>query len=64
MTLISMLIAICVLAVIGWVAYWIITKFFPEPLRTPALAVVGLILLIILLVAIFPDVGAYRVWGR
>jgi hypothetical protein len=62
MTLISALILLCVLFVIGFVAYWIITKFFPEPIRTPALIVVGIILLGILLVQFFPGAANYRIW--
>lgn len=55
MTVVDLLIALFVLFIIGFVAYWIITKFLPEPMRTPALAVVGLLLLIVLLVRFFPQ---------
>lgn len=42
-------IAILVLFIVGYGAYVVITKFMPEPLRTPVLAIVGVILLIIIL---------------
>lgn len=44
-----MLIDIIVLIVIGLIAYWIITKFFPEPAKMIALCVVGVVLLLWLL---------------
>lgn len=62
MTLINVLIALGILVVVGFVAYWIITKFLPEPMRTPALAITGIVLLVILLIAFFPGAGNYRVW--
>lgn len=55
MTLVELLIALFIIFIIGFVAYWIINKFLPEPMRTPALAVVGLVLLILLLVRFFPS---------
>lgn len=62
MTLISALILLVVLVVIGYVAYWIITKFFPEPIRNIALIVVGVLLLIVLLVQFFPGAANFHVW--
>lgn len=44
-----MLIDIIILVIIGVIAYWIITTFFPEPIRMIALVVVGLGLLLWLL---------------
>lgn len=44
-----MLIDLLILVLVGIVAYWVITKFFPAPATTIALAVVGIILLIWLL---------------
>lgn len=44
-----MLIDILVIVIIGIVAYWVITKFFPAPFTTVALAIVGIILLLALL---------------
>lgn len=54
MTVVELLIALFVLFLIAFIAYWIITKFLPEPMRTPALAIVGLILLIVLILRFFP----------
>ena len=51
-TLIAVLIWAVVVFVIAWVAYYIITTFFPEPIRTPALLVIGVLLLLIVLYAI------------
>ncbi len=62
MTLIDVLIVLGIILVVGCAAYWIITKFLPEPIRTPALAITGVLLLIFLLFAFFPGAGAYHVW--
>lgn len=62
MTLLNLIIVLAVLCIVGYVAYWIITKFFAPPFQMPALAVVGLILLIVLLTQFFPEAGGYRVW--
>ena len=43
---------IVVLFAIGWVAKWVIDSFFPEPVRTPALLLVGVLLLIIVVMMI------------
>lgn len=51
-----MLIDIIILVIFGLIAYWIVTKFFPEPIQMVALAIVGLILLLGLL-KIFGVVG-------
>lgn len=51
-SLIAILIWAVVLFIVAWIAYYVITTFMPEPLRTPLLAVVGLLLLIIILYAI------------
>lgn len=47
--MVNLLIWLVILAVIAYVAYHIITTFLPEPVRTPALAIVGLILPILLI---------------
>lgn len=60
-TLISVLIWAIVIFVIAWVAYYIITTFFPEPIRTPALLVVGVLLLLVVLYAIMGAGGLPRV---
>ncbi len=49
MSVTSLLIAILLLFLVGYGAYIVITKFMPEPLRTPVLAIVGVILLIVIL---------------
>ena len=49
MTLMNSLVFILVLALVAWLAWWIITHFFPAPARTPVLLIVGVILLLILL---------------
>lgn len=63
MTLVAFLIFIVCFAIVAYVAYWVITKFFPEPARMPALAVVGLLLLIVLLVQFVPAAAQYRIWN-
>ena len=60
MTVISAIIALVVFAIFAYLAYWIITKFLPPPAQMPALAIVGVVLLIILLVQFVPEVGNYR----
>jgi DMSO reductase anchor subunit len=61
--LITLVITLLVIFVLGCAAYWIITKFFKDPqVQTIALVIVGVILLIVLLVAVFPGAGNYRVW--
>ncbi len=62
MTLISFLIFIVCFAVVAYVAYWFITKFFPAPAQMPALAIVGIILLIVLLAQFVPEAANYRIW--
>ena len=56
MTLMGFLLVILVVAVVAFLAHWIITQYFAEPLKTPALLVVGVILLIVLLSQFF-DLG-------
>lgn len=63
MSLASVLIFLVVFAVAAYLAYYIITSFFPEPARTPALAVVGLVLLLVLIWQFFPGMGDIRI-GR
>lgn len=62
MTLISFLIFIVCFAIVAYVAYWIIQRFFPAPAQMPALAVVGLLLLIVLLAQFVPEAANFRVW--
>jgi hypothetical protein len=56
------LIGIIIFLAVAFFAYWIITHFFPEPMRTPALVVMGVILLIILITQFVPDIGNYHIW--
>lgn len=62
MTLINFLIFIVCFAVVAYVAFWLISKFFPAPAQMPALAVVGLLLLIVLLAQFVPEAANYRIW--
>ena len=57
------LIGIIIFLVVAFLAYWIITHFFPEPAKTPALFIMGAILLIILVSQFFPEIANFRV-GR
>lgn len=49
MSVTALLITILLLFIVGYGAYIVITRFMPEPMRTPILAIVGVILLIIIL---------------
>lgn len=60
MTLSSLLIFLVIFAVVAYLAYWVITKFIPAPAQTPALAVVGIVLLLVLLAQFVPEWGSYR----
>jgi hypothetical protein len=62
MTLIQIIIFLVGFAIAAYLAYWVITKFFPAPAQMPILAIVGVILLLALLYALFPDAGNMRVW--
>lgn len=50
-TLIWIIIVLAVLAGFAWLAKWVIENFFPEPMRTPALILIGVVLLIFLIIA-------------
>jgi hypothetical protein len=54
MTLIQLIVLLVVLVVVGSAAFWIINKFIAEPIRMPALLIVGVILLLILLSQLQP----------
>lgn len=62
MTLIDLLILLCIVVGIGWVAHWLITTFFPEPIRMIALMVVGVLLLIFLLSQFSPVSSGFHVY--
>lgn len=48
MDLIGFLLGLVVVVVLAYVAKYLIDMFFPEPIRMPALLVVGIILLLLL----------------
>lgn len=62
MTLAAMLLLLLFILVLGCAAFWIINKFMPEPMRTPALAIVGVLLLLLLLTQAWPEAANYRLW--
>jgi hypothetical protein len=62
MTILEVLLLLVVIFGVGLVAYWIIRKFIPAEAQTVALAIVGVLLLVVLLVAFFPGAGSYRIW--
>jgi hypothetical protein len=62
MTLVQLIVLLVVLVVVGSAAYWIINKFISEPIRMPALLIVGVILLLILLSQFLPGVANYKLW--
>jgi hypothetical protein len=62
MTLIQIIIFLVGFAIAAYLAYWVITKFFPAPAQMPILAIVGVLLLLALIYAFFPDAGNMRVW--
>lgn len=64
MTIIDLLILAVIVGVIGYLAHWIITTFFPAPVQMPALLIVGLLLLIFLLGQFsgYNDLHLYRRW--
>jgi glucan phosphoethanolaminetransferase (alkaline phosphatase superfamily) len=45
----TLLLWIVVIFAIGWLAHWVISSFLPEPVRTPAMLLVGVVLLIIVI---------------
>jgi len=59
-TVINVLLWVVIIFVIGWVAHWVITTFLPEPIRTPALLIVGVLLLIVILVALLKGLPGGR----
>ncbi|MDO8703306.1 MAG: hypothetical protein Q7J84_00020 [Sulfuricaulis sp.] len=64
MTLIDLLILAVVVGVIGYLAHWLITSFFPAPVQMPALLIVGVLLLLFLLAQFSgpADMHLYRRW--
>jgi len=62
MTILGLLVLALGVICVGCLAYWVITKFFPEPARMIALAIVGVLLLLVLLYAFFPGAVNQKVW--
>lgn len=49
MSITAILIFLLIFFGIAYLAYWVITKFLPEPMKVIALAITGVLLLIVLL---------------
>jgi len=62
MTIIGLLLLVLGVVVVGSLLYWVITKFFEPPVRTVALAIVGVLLLLVLIYAFFPGAVSQRIW--
>ena len=57
----SVIIFIVCLVVFALLAYWIVVKFFPEPAKMVALAIVGVICLLALIYKFAPAVMHYKI---
>ncbi len=62
MTLTAALLVLAGIAILGFVGHWIISSFFPDPLRSTALVIFGVLLLVLLISQFFPSVSVYRLW--
>ena len=62
MTLVQALVFLIIFSIVAYLAYWVITKFFPAPAQMPALAIVGLLLLLALLSQVWPEASSFRLW--
>jgi hypothetical protein len=62
MTIGTLLLVVLGIIVVGLVAYWIITQFLPAETRKIALAIVGVLLLLVLLALFVPDMLGTRIW--
>ena len=62
MTLVQALVFLVLFAIIAYLAYYVIVRFFPAPAQMPALAIVGLLLLLALLAQAWPEGAQYRLW--
>lgn len=57
MSLISLLVTVLVLGLVFWLVYWIIGQIpMPQPFRVVALAIIGLIAVLLLLSLLFGGV--------
>lgn len=63
MTIIGLLLLLLAVVLVCLVCYWVINKFFPEPMRTPALIVVGVVALLVLLLTFWPNALNVKVGG-
>lgn len=52
----AVIIFVVMLVVFALISYWIIVKFFPEPAKMVALAIVGVICLLALVYRFWPSV--------
>jgi hypothetical protein len=52
----SIIVFVVILVCFAVLAYWIIMKFFPEPAKMIALAIVGVICLLALIYKLWPSV--------
>ena len=62
MTVLGLLLLVLGVVVVGSLCYWVINKFFPAPAHMIALAIVGVLLLLVLLYAFFPGAINQRIW--
>jgi hypothetical protein len=62
MTIGTLLLVVLGIIVVGLLAYWIITKFLPAESQKIALAIVGVLLLLVLLALFVPDMLGTRIW--
>ena len=64
MTIIDLLILVVIIVVIGYVAHYVITTFFPAQLHMPFLLLVDVLLLVMLLGQFsgYNDLHLYRRW--
>lgn len=63
MTIIGLLLLLLAVVLVCLVCYWVINKFLPEPMRTPALIVVGVVALLVLLLTFWPNALNVKVGG-
>jgi len=56
-SVLMVLLWLVILFAIGFLAKWVIDSFFPEPIRTPALLVVGVTLLIVVVMLLLNQSG-------
>ncbi len=62
MNLTNLIIAILFFGLLAYGLYWVITTFFEPPIRTPLLAIAGVILLLILLSQFAPQTASFHLW--